>query len=425
MAGPFAPAVGRVNGPRADRGAAALLAWLPGPGQESSVRHRVYLVPGFFGFANLGDLAYFGHVRDELRRAFAARGAALEVHAVVTWPTASLRRRAARLLETIGETVQAGDIVHVIGHSSGGLDARLALTPAVSLPTGADVEAVAARVRSLVTVATPHRGTPVAAFFAGLMGQKALQVLSLATMYVLRFGRLPLGAVLRLGAAFAWLDGQVGVNSLLLDQLFEQLLGDFSRDRRDAIARLLADVERDRALLPQLAPEAMDVFDALVRERAGLRRACVVTQASPPGVISQLGVGLDPSAHATHLVYQGLYRIAAQGQADLAGRADERQRDALRRGLGALPGPEANDGVVPTWSQLDGEVLAAVRADHLDVLGHYRDPQAVPPRYDWLTTGSGFDTPTFRRVWDVVAGFLVSEQPSGAEDSPPGPSTAR
>jgi len=28
--------------------------------------HHVVLVPGFFGFANLGDFAYFGHVRELL-----------------------------------------------------------------------------------------------------------------------------------------------------------------------------------------------------------------------------------------------------------------------------------------------------------------------------------------------------------------------
>lgn len=371
----------------------------------------MFLVPGFFGFANLGDLAYFGHVRQELVRAFAARKADVEVHVVATRPTASVRRRAARLVEVIEETAGEMDAVHVVGHSSGGLDARLAAAPAVALSTPADVESVAQRVRSIVTVATPHQGTPVAAFFAGLLGQQALKVLSLATMYVLRFGRLPLAVVLRLGAAFAWLDGHTGLNSRLADQLFEQLLGDFSPERRDAIVRLLDEIERDRALLPQLAPEAMDVFDALARDRPGLRYGCVVTQATPPGVVSQLGAGLDPTAQATHLVYQGLYRIAGQVRPDLPLRAGAAQREALRAALGTVPPAEASDGVVPTWSQLHGPVVAAVRADHLDVLGHYHDPAAAPPRYDWLTTGSGFSGAAFARLWDAVAAFLLGTPP--------------
>ena len=376
--------------------------------------HRVYLVPGFFGFANLGDLAYFGHVRDELARVFAARGVAVEVHAVATRPTASLRRRAARLVESIEETAGEGDPVHVVGHSSGGLDARLAAAPGVSLSTPADVEAVAARVRSIVSVATPHHGTPVAAFFAGMMGQKTLELLSLATIHALRFGRLPLAVLLRLGAVFVRLDTHVGVNSVLLDQLFDELLGDFSPERRAVIVRLLGEVEREQDLLPQLAPESMDLFDALVRERSGVRSGCVVTQAHPPGVLSQLGAGLDPSAHATHLVYQGLYRIAAQTRPDLPLRASAAEREALRAAFGTLPPAEANDGVVPTWSQLGGEVVAAVRADHLDVLGHFHDPGAAPPCYDWLTTGSGFGRAAFARLWSAVAAFLLGEDGGAA-----------
>ena len=61
--------------------------------------HHVYLVPGFFGFANLGDLTYFGHVREFLLAAFARRGLTLHVDVVATRPTASLPRRAERVLD--------------------------------------------------------------------------------------------------------------------------------------------------------------------------------------------------------------------------------------------------------------------------------------------------------------------------------------
>ena len=52
-------------------------------------RHNVYLVPGFFGFANLGDLKYFAHVHDVLQANFASLGIEANVHHVRTWPTAS------------------------------------------------------------------------------------------------------------------------------------------------------------------------------------------------------------------------------------------------------------------------------------------------------------------------------------------------
>jgi len=221
------------------------------------VTHHVYLVPGFFGFTNLGELRYFSHVIDFLETRAPALGLRAAVHVVQTLPTASLPRRAARVLETVEETLPAtGDAVaHLVGHSSGGLDVRLAVTPAVALDTSADVERAARRVRTVVTVSTPHHGTPLASFFTSLLGQRLLEALSLATMTALRFGGTPISVLLQLGALFHRLDDRVGLNSALLDQVFEQLLANFSAERRVAVQAFFDHVSRDQALLPQLTPE--------------------------------------------------------------------------------------------------------------------------------------------------------------------------
>src|SRR5262249_16601983 len=152
---------------------------------------HIYLVPGFFGFANLGELRYFAHVREYLSAVCGRLGLDAEVHAVKTRPTSSLVVRATCLLDAIAATLPPGRCtVHVVGHSSGGLDARLVASPGVSLADGADPEAIAARISTVVTVASPHHGTPVAGFFTSLLGQRLLQVLSLSTIYVLRFGQV-------------------------------------------------------------------------------------------------------------------------------------------------------------------------------------------------------------------------------------------
>ena len=85
-------------------------------------RVHVVLVPGFFGFANLGDLAYFGHVHAFLRDAYRARGLDPELHVVGTSPTASLVRRAVLVLDTLVAEATDDAPIHLIGHSSGGLD---------------------------------------------------------------------------------------------------------------------------------------------------------------------------------------------------------------------------------------------------------------------------------------------------------------
>ena len=369
-------------------------------------RHHIYLVPGFFGFTNLGEIKYFAHVIDFLERRSRALGVRAEIHVVRTHPTASLPQRAVRVLETIGETMGREGAVHVIGHSSGGLDARLLVAPGVSLPSDASVERVARRVATVITVATPNRGTPLASFFASLLGQRLLRFLSLWTVYVLRFGRLPISVVAKLGALFARLDDHVGLNSALLDQLFGQLLADFSPARRGAVETFFAEVSKDQALLPQLTPEGMDVFDAATRDRPGVRYGSVVTRARPPGVRSTLAAGLDPSAQASHAVYQALYRLASRTPQVRAPALAPAQARRLRRAYGTLPGAGANDGIVPTRSQPWGDVIHAAQADHLDVIGHFHDKGKPPRHADWLTTGSGFDAERFEALWADVAGYV-------------------
>jgi hypothetical protein len=327
---------------------------------------------------------------------------------VKTEPTASLPRRAARVLETIAATAPAGDgPIHLIGHSSGGLDARLVVAPDVELPGVGNATGLVRRVRTVVTVSTPHHGTPVASFFASLLGQRLLRLLSLSTMYVLRFGHLPIAVVLKLGAVFARVDRHAGINSALLDQLFGQLLADFSAERRAAIEAFFGEVGRDQALLPQLTPEAMALFSATARSRPDVRCGSVLSKARRPGVGSTLAAGLDPSAQATHAVYQGLYRLASGMPPDAVPHLLPAQTDALRQAYGTPPEPSANDGLVPTVSQVWGDVIHATHGDHLDVIGHFGDPTHVPPHYDWLSTGTGFDRARFVALWTDVVRYLA------------------
>jgi pimeloyl-ACP methyl ester carboxylesterase len=101
---------------------------------EASAQGRrectIYLIPGFFGFTNLGRLRYFTHVDRFLRQRCAERGVHARVTVVPTHPTASLPKRAALVVETLARTLRGRDeVVHLVGHSTGGIDARLVATP--------------------------------------------------------------------------------------------------------------------------------------------------------------------------------------------------------------------------------------------------------------------------------------------------------
>lgn len=378
-----------------------------------SAKHHIYLVPGFFGFANLGEFVYFGHVRDFLHAEFARRGIDADVVAVISHPTASIRARTTDLLEEIQRTAGDAGPIHLIGHSTGGLDARLFVSPGASLREGLNLEPYAQRVRTVVTVSTPHAGTPLASFFLGLFGGQILKLLSLFTMYVLRFGRLPLRAAFRLGHILARADDQLGWKPTILDQLFAQLLGDFSAERRDAVAKFLADVGSDTSLIPQLTPEGIDLFNAGTEDRPGVRYGSVITQARPPSLRARWSAGLDPYAQITHSVYSFLYGQTQRMPLTALPLHTPGQIAALVQDYGTLPGPQACDGIVPTRSQIYGKVLAAVRADHLDAIGHFDQPAHEPPHVDWLISGSGFRRPQFEQVWKTVVDFILEDGAPG------------
>ena len=68
------------------------------------MKRHIFLIPGFFGFTNLGDFTYWGPVRERLQQILDTSGLPSEIHYVKSLPTASLRTRTRVLLDTIVST---------------------------------------------------------------------------------------------------------------------------------------------------------------------------------------------------------------------------------------------------------------------------------------------------------------------------------
>ena len=132
-----------------------------------SPRLPVILLHGLFGFDELA----VGPVREKYFRGLTQRLDRLDarVHRVRVAPTASVARRAEQLVRTI-EALSAKR-VNLVAHSLGGLDARHALARL----------GLASRVASLVTIATPHRGTPIADLGSLLGGKLGVRRVVAAT----------------------------------------------------------------------------------------------------------------------------------------------------------------------------------------------------------------------------------------------------
>ena len=129
-------------------GSRALVTLRPTRARARAEPERVAFLHGFAGFAEVGvgpvSSAYFRGVAERLR-ARGVRAAFIRVS-----PFASIGTRAAELAAAV-RALGAGR-THLVAHSMGGLDARFAVTH-----LGLDE-----RVASLVTIATPHGGTPLA-----------------------------------------------------------------------------------------------------------------------------------------------------------------------------------------------------------------------------------------------------------------------
>lgn len=366
---------------------------------------RVFLVPGFFGFTNLGDFLYFSHLREVLSARLRDLGLDAVVHPLDTHPTSSMLLRARRLLEHVRTHTREGDEVHLVGHSTGGLDARLLASQGLGIQGR---EEILPAIRSVVTIASPHRGTPTAAFFASLLGQRILRGLSLVTVATIRFGTVPLPVLVSLGGAFASTGALSWASGGVADQVYKQVLKDFDDERRRTLEEFFDKAYEDQTLLPQLSPEAMDVVNAVTRPAPHVRCASVVAMAPPPSLERQRALGVRPFWHAQYAIYRALHLLASTTPPSLHVFPDAAQRRALVKAFGDVPRQSDSDGMVPTLSQVWEKVIHASYADHMDVMGHFHGPGLHPRHVDWLRTGSDFGPDQFDELLGAIARHIAA-----------------
>ncbi|RKH72957.1 esterase/lipase family protein [Corallococcus aberystwythensis] len=367
-------------------------------------RHRVYLVPGFFGFTQMGDketerIAYFQNVPRLLEQRFKERGIDAQVHAVASAPTSGLEVRALDVFREMARTANEDDAqLHLVGHSTGGLDARSVVSPRLAQEAPAFVK----RVRSVVSIATPHHGTPLASYFhQGSVGKTLLRYLWLFTFLTLHRKAMPLRTA-ALQACY-WLvlrSEQAKLPPNLFNQIV-RLTVDLSENEREDLIRFFSQVGENQALIQDLAPSSMRAFNANTEDREGVRYGCVVTGAPPPTLTLRLLLSQDALLHG---IFAALYEKSAPLSREL--QVPERtaaQTQALQDVLGRSF-EARSDGIVPSRSQVWGQVLHVAKADHMDVMGHFDQP---PDYISWLKSGSDFQAPQFQAMWERVIDFTV------------------
>jgi triacylglycerol lipase len=365
----------------------------------------VFLVPGFFGFTSIGAVSYIEDEEQALSRALRRRGVEARIVRCMTQPTASITRRADALRRQV---LRSGGLrareLHFVGHSTGGLDVRMLLTPGVRVARGDTEERIARLTRTAISVATPHHGTPLANHFITIHGHTLLLVLSaLATSGQ---GRGTILAAAKAIALVARLDDWLGRRGTPLDRIAESLLRKIRFDRRDPVWKYLGEIEQDQGAVLQLTPEGIDMFDAAVADHAGIDYGCVVAGVPKPREELKLKALMDPEYLALRTLFRLLHALTARPHPHYPypkpSKATQRRLD---RGLGFAATPGISDGIVPTLSQLHGRLLHVARADHLDVVGHYTLASARTG--DWLPSGAGFTPAAFEGTWEAVAAAIA------------------
>ena len=367
-------------------------------------KHHIVLVPGLFGFAKLGGFDYFTHVEEALADRFMQREANCEFVLVSSPPTGSIVYRTQVLMDAI-ERSCADDPgpIHLVGHSTGGLDIRLLSSPSTwpEPPVWFD------RVRTVTSIATPHYGTPLAYFLTTMAGTRLLEALSLLTYITLRAGGPPITILAPLIAALGRADDLFGVEIKALERATDLFVRFVAEEGQKEIREWIKGIRSDQGAIIQLTPESIDIFNAGVEDNPNLRYGCVVTRMPPPAPRRLFRDLRSPINALSAAIFTTLYVGAGRTSRIYPPPSPAPEvREYLEKKLGRKLDNSLNDGLVPTTSMIWGNILWAGTADHLDIIGHFHGDRDST-HTDWMVSGAGFREDDFDDVMDAIAEFQL------------------
>lgn len=380
---------------------------------------ELYLVPGFMGFDHLARLAYFDGVEAFLRPALKARGIHLRLVVTRTVPAGALAKRAAQLAAEVASFHDpACTSVHFLGHSTGGLDIRLLLSPGSAFdPRGNAMGVLGLPVdraryahaiehtKSAMSLATPHYGTPLANLLLAIGFDRALKSSSW-------FASRPVSRGLLEGALRTIGRGSRVLRTAKIETGFLGWIGDVVLEQPPgSVADYIASFGEDLGALRNLTQESASLFAAAVEMRAAVDYVSFCTGTNEPrGPIATD----DPFVHFNTRMFRMLWpKVASKNPAyPYAPTAEvERLRAAYRadvaagHDVGVLDLSErSNDGLVPTYSQAFGRVGGVFASDHLDCIGMYDHGETT----GFVRSGARFDAGRFELLWSRVAAILAA-----------------
>ena len=367
-------------------------------------KHHLVLIPGLFGFAQLGGFDYFTHVEEALASRFLERGAECDFVLVSSPPTGSIVRRTRVLKEAIDQACAEDEgPIHLIGHSTGGLDARLLACPTAQPEAPAWFD----RVQSAVSISTPHYGSPLAQYFTTMAGAQLLNSLSIFTFVTLRFGGPPLTVLSPVIAALGRAEEALGLDIKVFERMTELLVSFIGEQGQAEVREWFEGIRNDKGAIFQLTPESMDIFNAAVEDNPAIKYGSVVTRVPTPAPVRIAASIRSPVAALSAAFFSTLYVGASIPSKIYPVPMPGREiREYVEEKIGRELDDSLNDGFVPTKSMVWGSVLLAGVADHLDTLGHFHGDRDTS-HTDWLVSGAGFNESDFDEIMDSIVDFQL------------------
>ncbi len=368
----------------------------------------VVLVPGFLGFTRFGGFYYFADRLIAVLRGLLEEplGNPVPVVPVTTLPTNSLRDRQAALLQNLAgiyDKLAGVQRFHLIGHSTGGVDAQLLACTKDFDAHAWDKKANAVRkkIKSVVTISAPHYGT------------------GLADSRLARWGENPLRhptAILP--------EARTLLDLLLLIPRDLAATAGFEFAAPNDVIKFMWQIAVNRDLIEDLRPTKMEEVRARLQPHSDPEIAliCFVTGTMPR----------DDGTHSSDPFFQDMYGLTqgSDGVSPEVQRCDgflrtlaqEHPDLVIRSGESEMPAisPTLNDGVVNTVRQIVNpgrreEIGGFVVADHGDVLGHYDRQDALiggkPYNAGLFHSGAAFRDDEFFALYRRVAQAILNTIP--------------
>ncbi len=429
-------------------------------------RLHIVVVPGFGGFDALGNIEYYAGVTPIFQEWREHSQIAAVLHYFDNLPTAAVVSRATRLRQYLAKRIARGEILTddslvLVGHSTAGLDIRQLVydlhqpeNDPVYVEGGLSVPARVIRkcLRGVVFLSVPHWGTNIADWVhshpgwrraliaelhAAVEGAQVYPVDMIQTTVTSGAARLT-GAdiLLAFRDALAESNAHYGTPSPMrtaealetaadLGLYFDWMRTDFNVVD-DLTARLYSggtvspahftDEQREAELELWASPAIRTLSYATVAPRPyhfPSGRPAPVWELTNPFTYFEITKDSDLIA-GTDLSYRVCYRACAGGPLRWPARSGK-----VSRAIGDIPPTSVelwdNDGIVNTVSMFwpRGDIVL-VGADHLDIIGHYRNVRAEPGlarqyrAYDPLKSASHFGEQMLTAIWTEIFDFCAN-----------------